>query len=95
MIARYRVIRTTTTESVGWQEPQYRMELVPFVAEFDGEENDPIDELIYDVEASAIPQDFEGPSTTKDGGFEISANEKIEVGTIVDIEIRAVTQVSP
>ena len=96
MIARFKVGRVTTIEREDTP-PHYLLFLVPFVPEFDGEDDNPVDDLIYNVQFDAVPRGFEFcrlQDVGNDSGVEIESAEKVAPGTVVDLEIRVAQVVS-
>lgn len=98
--------RFVVTRSTRWANYDgARHFLQPLVPEFDGEDDDPVATVLFDVALGSIPQEFEFCQTTTDKhhlaglfgeeGIEIVEQQTpvvLSIGDIVDIDITVVGQ---
>lgn len=95
MKSRFKVSRVSQFDG----DKKDRVLLTPWFPDFDGEDENPVDDLIFEIKVDATPMDFEVQSVTEDrvlndSGLEISVNDArqsgLVVGAVVDIEITEV-----
>lgn len=89
--SRFKVHRNTVVEHA---DSKYaKVFFVPLLPEYDEHSPEPVADVLFEVEASTIPDDFQFTTTTADGqeeGVELILTNPIPIGAIVDLEIRIV-----